>query len=489
MTTLSNATLDQLPAEVSRPTYNRDEIKVGIVHFGVGAFHRSHMALNLDRLMNAGQAHEWGIAGVGLMVHDNNLGDAMREQDCLYTLITKHADGRKETAVIGSIVKYLYAPDDPSAVLEQLADPDVKIVSMTITEGGYNFDASTGEFMADTPAVAADLKPGAVPSTIFGYVFAALKLRRDRGLEPFTVMTCDNIQANGDMARRIFSTFGKLKDAAFGEWMETNVSFPNSMVDRITPRTTAEDVELAAKLIGMKDSAPVVCEPFFQWAIDDQFPIGRPAFENAGAQMVHDVMPYELMKLRNLNVGHQGLCYFGYLSGYRLVHEAMQDQLISKFILRYMMEEATPTLLPVPGVDLVAYQHELVERFSNPEVRDTVARLCNESSDRIPKWLVPVIEHNVEHGGPVKLSAAIVASWARYAEGTDEQGNPIDVSDNNKEEVMKAAAAQRTDKLAFLRNKKFFGNLVDDKRFTDAYVEALDSLIQNGAQATLKAIV
>lgn len=488
MTQLSQATLSQLAPNVSKPQYDRSTLKTGIVHFGVGGFHRAHMAMTIDRLLNAGLANDWAICGVGLLEHDRKMRDVFAEQDCLFTLVLKHPDGHREASVIGSIAEYIFAPDDPQVLLEKLASPDTKIVSLTITEGGYNFDRVTGEFMAETPAVAADLIAGAVPSTAFGYVIEGLRLRRGRGIAPFTVQSCDNIQANGEVAKKMFTAFAKLKDAELGAWVEANVHFPNSMVDRITPVTSQEDIAEVQELTGLEDRWPVVAEPFFQWVIDDEFSLGRPPYEQAGVQMVEDVMPYELMKLRLLNASHQGLTYFGYLSGYRYAHEATGDPAIANFLLRYMKEEATPTLLPVPGVDLNSYQNQLIERFSNPEVKDTLARLCAESSDRIPKWLVPVIHERLAQGGDVTLSAAIVASWARYAEGVDEQGEPINVVDPLKDQLVPIAKSQRENRLAFVENRTLFGNLVDDERFTKPYLAALDSLYKNGAHATVEGL-
>lgn len=485
MVTLSRTSIDSVKSGVPTPRYDLDSVKTGIVHFGVGGFHRSHMAMTMNRLMNEGKALDWGICGVGLLEGDKKLRDVFAEQDCLYTLVLKHPDGVREPEIIGSIREYLFAPDNPEAVIEKMSDPETRIVSLTITEGGYNFDRVTGEFMASTPAVAADLREGAIPSTAFGYVTEALRRRRERGIAPFTVLSCDNIQGNGHVAQEMFVAFATLKDAELGEWIAANVAFPNSMVDRITPVTAPEDIAEVEELTGLADAWPVVAEPFFQWVIEDQFTLGRPPFEEAGVQLVEDVEPYELMKLRLLNASHQGLTYFGYLSGYRFAHEALADPAIASFLLAYMDKEATPTLRPVPGIDLTAYKHMLIERFSNPEVKDTLTRLCAESSDRIPKWLIPVVHDQLARGGDVTLSAAIVASWARYAEGVDEQGNDINVVDPLKDELVPIARSQRENPLAFIQNKKLFGNLSEDDRFTVPYLAALNSLFTKGAQATV----
>ncbi|WP_425561359.1 mannitol dehydrogenase family protein [Microbacterium pumilum] len=486
---MSASTVDEANDGVGRPEFDRSDLSVGIVHVGVGGFHRAHMAMCVDSLMSQGLALDWAICGVGLLESDRRIKTIFDAQDCLYTLTVKHPDGREESTVIGSIVDYLFAPDEPEAVIERMAHPGTRIVSLTITEGGYNFDRVTGEFDATAPAVVSDLVPGAVPTTVFGYVTEALRRRRDRGIPAFTVLSCDNIQGNGHMAARVFTAFAELKDPALGAWVRENVSFPNSMVDRITPVTSAEDVASTERRLGLKDEWPVVCEPFFQWVIEDDFPLGRPPVERAGAQLVGDVEPYELMKLRLLNASHQGLCYFGYLSGYRLVHDALADPLIETFLLAYMDREATPTLRPVPGVDLDKYKHTLIERFSNPFVRDTIARLCAESSDRIPKWLVPVIREQLDAGGEVALSAAIVASWARYAEAIDEQGEPITVVDPLRDELVAIAQTQHDDPLAFIRNRALFGDLAENARFADAYSRALHSLHTVGAHETLRTLI
>jgi mannitol 2-dehydrogenase len=303
------------------------------------------------------------------------------------------------------------------------------------------------------------------------------------------VQSCDNIQGNGDVAKKMIVEFTKLKSPELATWISGNVVFPNSMVDRITPVTAPADIELATKKLGVEDIWPVPCEPFFQWVIEDHFPLGRPPFEKANVQMVEDVMPYELMKLRLLNASHQGLCYFGRLSGYTYVHEVMKDPLIVKLLRRYMDEEATPTLLPVPGVDLDEYKDQLIERFSNSQVLDTVARLAAESSDRIPKWLLPVVHQQLNADGQVTLSAAIVASWARYDEATDEQGNPIHVVDPLKDELIAIAKTQRQNSKAFIQNSKLFGDLAQNPRFTEPYLVTLNLLHSVGAQKTLEAIL
>ena len=490
-TTLSDATLGDLPADVTRPTYDRTGLVAGIVHIGVGGFHRAHQAMYVDRLLTEGRdphAREFAICGVGVLPGDLRMAEVLTRQDGLYTLVEKAPDGTMTPHVVGSIVDYLHAPSDPEAVLAKLADPATRIVSLTVTEGGYNIDAVTGEFDAADSDVQHDLRRGEEPPrTTFGLVTEGLRRRRAAGVPPFTVMSCDNIEGNGHVAQRVFTAYARLADPDLGDWVADHVHFPNSMVDRITPVTTPEDVDLVRDTMGIDDGWPVVCEPFTQWVLEDSFgPLGRPAFEQVGVQVVDDVRPYELMKLRLLNASHQALCYFGYLSGYRLVHEVCQDRLFADLLLAYMEQEGSPTLDPVPGIDLDEYRRQLVERFSNAGVRDTVARLCAESSDRIPKWLLPVIREQLRTGGPMERSAAVVASWARYDEGVDEDGEEITIVDRLADTLH---ARARQGGLAFVEDRTLFGDLVDEPRFVEAYTAALESLHRDGARATVEKLV
>ncbi len=466
---LNNSTLTEL--SVDKPSYRRDEISVGIVHFGVGGFHRAHQAAYVDRLMEMGVAKDWGICGVGVMPADRKMAEVMAEQDGLYTLLLEKPDGTREARVIGSIVDYRYAPDDPEAVIELLAAPSTRIISLTITEGGYNID-TTGSGV-----------------NVFGLVADALARRRDRGVGSPTIVSCDNIEGNGDVARQAFATYAERVHPGLGDWISTHTRFPNSMVDRITPVTTAEVIDVVKTEFGVDDRWPVVAEPFTSWVLEDDFSDGRPPFEQAGVLLVDDVTPYELMKLRLLNASHQSLCYFGYLAGYRLVDEAAGDPLFARFLMEYMDSEATPTLRPVPGIDLPDYKRTLIERFANPGIKDTIARLCFGSSDRIPKWLLPVVRENLKTGAPVRLSAATVASWARYAEGVDEQGQPIDVQDQLADILVPLARSQHDHPTAFIENTAVFGDLARKPRFVEAYLWALDSLHREGARATLEKLL
>ena len=478
---------DGIPG-VDVPGYDRDGITAGIVHFGVGGFHRAHLAMYVDALLEAGEARDWGICGVGVLDGDRAMQRVLDAQNGLYTLVRKEPDGTLSPRVIGSIVDYLFAPDDQEKVIEKIADPSTRIVSLTITEGGYVIDQVTGEFDPADPGIQADLAPGAVPRTVFGLVVEALARRRERGTGPLTIMSCDNMQGNGDTARRVFTGFAALRDKGLGEWVASAVTFPNSMVDRITPATADSDRAALAERFGVHDGWPVVCEPFTQWVLEDDFAAGRPEFDRVGVQIVDDVVPYELMKLRVLNATHQALGYLGYLAGHRYVHEVAQDPLFAAFLRSYMDVEATPTLRPVPGIDLDEYKTTLMERFANPSVADTLTRINYGSSDRISLFLLPVVRYQLENGGPIERSAAVVAGWARYAEATDEQGEAIEQQDRLADELTPLAQRQRTDPLAFLRYTPVFGNLAEDERFAAAFSESLRILHADGARAAVEAL-
>ncbi|MBS4100940.1 mannitol dehydrogenase family protein [Tsukamurella paurometabola] len=489
MSTPIDLTPSALPAVsgAAVPSYDRAVVRLGIVHFGVGGFHRAHQAAYVDRLLESGpDAAGWGICGVGLRPADAAMRDALVPQSGLYTLTLKHPDGVVETSVIGAIVDYLYAPDDPEAVIERLAAPETRIVSLTITEGGYNFSATTGDFDAENPDVRHDLEPGAAPRTVFGYVTEALRRRRDRGLAAFTVMSCDNIEGNGHVARRTVTAFARLADPELAEWISEHVRFPNSMVDRITPATPdGLRAEVAARA-GVDDRWPVVAEPFTQWVLEDAFGAGRPRFEDAGVQVVDDVAPYELMKLRLLNAGHQALGHFARLLGYEYVHDAAADPDVRELLRRYMQEEGRPTLRAVPGIDLDDYIDTLLERFSNPAIADTVARLCQDASDRIPKWLVPVIVARLDDGAAAPLAAAVVAAWTRGCEGFDDAGAPITLNDREAEALARRALGSRTELLAFVAVPDLFGDLAERPGFSEPYLATLAALREKGARVVLR---
>ena len=443
----------------------------------------------LDRLMRAGRAMDWGICGVGILPGDARMRDALAAQDHTYSLTLKHPGGRRETSVIGAVHDYLLAPEDPEAVLAVMSAPTTRIVSLTITEGGYNVDDDTGEFRTQTPGALHDAAHPHRPTTAVGYVVEALRRRRTAGTAPFTVMSCDNLPGNGRVARTAVVAQAAMSDPDLAAWIEKHVAFPNCMVDRITPVTTQADVdELAAA--GIADAWPVTCEPFAQWVLEDDFPAGRPPWEEVGVQMVDDVVPYELMKLRLLNASHQGLAHWGRLLGIEYAHEAAADPDIAAWVRAYLEREALPRLRPVPGIDLGEYVDTLFARFTNEAIADTLARLAQDASNRMPKFVLPTVRENLAVDGPVRLGAAMVAAWALGDEGVDERGEPIVVDDPAWAGLAERAARQRAgETLAVVGDEAVFGDLAADERFTAAFSEELAALRTQGARARMRALV
>jgi len=472
--------LPDLPPGVAVPDYLDREPRIGIVHFGVGNFHRAHQAMYLDRLLAAGLADDWAICGIGLLERDRRMQEALTGQDGLYTLTLRHADGRDEISVIGSIRRFLHAPDDPRAVLEQLADPGVRIVSLTITEGGYVEDEASGRRAADDPQVLAETGSGlAEPRTAFGWIAAGLRERRRRGIAPFTVLCCDNIQGNGEVARRSVEAVARLADAELADWIAAEVAFPSTMVDRITPVTTPADVERIHERLGVDDAWPVASEPFAQWVIEDRFPAGRPPYEAVGATLVDDVHAYEAIKLRLLNAGHQALAYIGMLAGHRLVDEAVADRRIARWVRGYMEREGVPTLTVPAGFDVPAYIDQLFERFGNANVADTLARLGTDASNRIPKFVVPTLRDRIAAGAAAETGAQLLASW--WAFNRRAAAGEFELDDEAAAQLMAAASGAPLD---FLTALPTLDGLADSEGFVAAYLEAADRL-ERGADAFL----
>jgi mannitol 2-dehydrogenase len=481
---LNKHALAHLPAQVSAPGYARDQPAHSIVHIGVGGFFRSHQALYLDDLLRLPGNTAWGYCGVGLLAHDAAMRDAMQAQDCLYTLVERSARG--DTArVVGSLLAYMYAPDDPQAVLEKLADPGTRIVSLTITEGGYYINQGDASFDASHPDIVHDLAHPHAPRCCFGYLAEALARRRARGLAPFTVMSCDNLQSNGDLTRAMLLAFTRLRDPALSAWLAEHCAFPNSMVDRITPATTDAHRRLLRQQFGLADAWPVMAEPFKSWVIEDHFPGGRPAWELVGAQMTDDVLPYEKMKLRLLNAGHQSLCYIGMLLGHEYAHEAMADPDIRQLFSRMMEIEVTPLLPAVAGIDLDDYKRTLIERFANPAIGDQLSRIATDGSARMPKFVLPSVRDQLERGGPIELLGFTVACWFRYLNGSDDQGRPLALVDPLAAQLRALAVRGAADPGPLLSQRELFGDLAEAPRFVRTVADALARLYRQGARAAL----
>jgi mannitol 2-dehydrogenase len=479
--TLSDATLDQLPAEVERPTYDRSALTPGIVHIGVGGFHRAHQAVYLDELAGTGVT-EWGLVGVGL--HRPEMGEVLAAQDRLYLVVERDAE-EDRGRVVGVLTRYLFAPEDPEAVLATLSDEATRVVSLTITGTSYLIDPHTGGFEADDE-VLSDLNDPAEPSTVFGYLVEALARRRASGLAPFTVLSCDNMPSNGAAARTAIVSFARMRDDELGDWIDENVSFPSSMVDRITPTTTPEERDALVERLGVADRWPVITEPFRQWVVEDTFCNGRPPLDRVGVQFVPDVAPYEQMKTRLLNGSHTALGFLGYLAGHRTTDEVMADPVFADFLTTMMAEEIGPLLPEAPGIDLDAYQRTLAERLSNPRMGDELARLCRRGSTKIPNYLLPSIQAARDAGRPYDLLTLAVAGWLRFLRGYDYAGQEVPVQ-GPRLHLMEVAQHSGTDPRPLLSEKEVFGELGSEDDFVAAVERQLPALEEGGPREAIEA--
>ncbi|MDP5308152.1 mannitol dehydrogenase family protein [Paracoccus spongiarum] len=480
--TLSQSALDQMPGEVGVPTYDRAALRPGILHVGIGNFHRAHMGWYLDQLFEQGAGHDWALIGAGVRPGDAAMRDRLAAQDWLTTVVELDPEGLS-ARVIGAMVDFV--PVDPAAVIAAMADPAIRIVSLTITEGGYYVDAKTDGFDAAHPDMAHDAANPDAPHGVFGMILAALRQRRAAGHAPFTVMSCDNLPENGHVCARTVIGLARIADPDLAEWIAATVAFPNSMVDCITPATSDRERALVADRFGITDAAPVVCEPYRQWVLEDNFPQGRPPLEKVGAQFVTDVGKYELMKLRILNGGHAAIAYPSALLGHHFVHDAMADPQIEAWLRALETREVIPTLKPIEGVDYADYLELIVSRFANPEIGDTIQRLCLDGSNRQPKFILPTLADALKEGRDIDGLAQEVAFWCRYCERTDEAGNAIAPNDDNSESLREHALASRGDPLAFLQNRTVFGGLADDPRFQEAFARKLKLVQDQGVRAAI----
>ncbi|UGY10156.1 mannitol dehydrogenase family protein [Phyllobacterium pellucidum] len=482
---LSADTLARLGKDVQRPAYDRNQMNTGIVHLGIGAFHRAHQAVYTDAVLASGD-NRWGILGVSLRSADTR--DALQPQDGLYTVAVRDGSGDR-FSVIGSITSVLVAPENPQAVLSAMVEPSVKIISLTVTEKGYCYAPATASLDESHPDIVHDLAHPAAPRSAIGFIVEALARRRENGTEPFTLLSCDNLPANGETLKRVVLRFAELRDPDLATFIRESVAFPSTMVDRIVPATTDTDRTIVEQATGLRDAWPIMTEPFTQWVVEDHFPSGRPAWEKVGVTFVEDVDAFELMKLRLLNGSHSTLAYLGYLAGHETVSDVMQAEGFSAFIEAMMDEEITPTLPPLSGFDLSSYKAQLRERFRNPALRHRTWQIAMDGSQKLPQRLLNTIRKRIEQGKPFKRLALGVAGWMRYATGTDERGQPIDVRDplaNDFRERThgKTSAADLLD--AYLGMQQIFGKgLADNDEFRRAVGGALEQLLRDGAAVTV----
>jgi mannitol-1-phosphate/altronate dehydrogenase len=491
MIDLNNATLGSLPSAVQRFSYDRSAVTAGIVHLSVGNFHRAHQAWYLDRLLGLPGNERWGLCGVGLIddATERLKTVTFPQQDNLYTLTQYPPEGEEQVQVIGSIVDYLFAPGGSEEVLAKLSHPAIRIVSMTITEGGYNQDKRTGEYRLDAPATMAELKTPRAPRSAFGFIVEALRRRREAGTAPFTVLSCDNLRNNGAVARSAVLSHAKALDPELGRWIEANVTFPSSMVDRITPAVLKADAERINHACGVADRLPVFSEDFAQWVVEDKFCNGRPPLELVDVQMVDDVHPYELAKVRLLNASHSMLAYPGQLAGLTQVNQALAEPLIRRLLEEFMEQDVIVHLRAPPGMDLHAYKDKLLARFSNPAIGDQLARISSDGAAKLPVFLGSTTSEVISAGGDMRRIALGLACFVRYLGGVDDNGKAFQPFEPNLDPADKALALD-DDPRAALRMSLLHGfGITEDGPFAETFIRLRTDLAEKGALATLAGVL
>ena len=483
---LSNATLDALPEGIDRPRYDRAALTPGIVHIGLGNFHRAHQAWYLHRLMQEGQALDWAIVGAGVRPYDAAMRERLLAQDCLTTLIELDPAGTS-AEVTGAMIDYLPIEEGNGPLIARMSDPAIRIVSLTVTEGGYYTDAS-GAFDSAHPDIAHDAANPSTPRTAFGAIVAALKARRDAGHGPFTVQSCDNLQGNGGITRATVVGLARLSDPTLADWIDAEVTFPNSMVDCIVPATGPSEIARAAEL-GVEDAAPVTHENFRQWVIEDTFCAGRPAWEEVGATITDDVHAYESMKIRILNAGHQVLANAGEILSVPTIADCMADPDIAPFFRKVETDEIVPYVHAVPDRTPAEYLELIVSRFSNPQIRDTTRRVAFDGSSRHTGFVLPILRDAQAAGGSVQGLALVEALWARMCEGTREDGTAIEPNDPYWPTLTTTAQAARKDPGAWLAQRQIYGDLSADPRFAEAFGRWLALIWSAGTRTALRTYV
>ena len=470
--------------------YSRNQVSAGILHIGVGNFHRAHAEYYTNLLLENASQHQWGICGAMLLPGDEPLYRSLKSQEQIYTLTVCGRDGVDEAYRIGSLVELYWAMEEAEAILAKIADKSIRIITLTITEGGYNMEKSTGEFILDDPTIQHDLQNPLSPKTVFGFIAEGLRRRKALGNGPITILSCDNLQHNGNTARKAFCTFFKAQDEELAAWVAENVTFPNSMVDRITPATRPEDIVRLNEKNGTEDKAPVYCEDFIQWVIEDNFIAGRPAWESVGAEFTDDVTAYENMKLSLLNASHTLLSYPSFLAGYRKVDDAMHDERIAKFVRVFMDEDITP-YVPAPGnTDLELYKQTLVERFGNCSVSDQVARLCFDGISKFPVYVMPNLIKMIADGAELKRVAYLIAAYRHYLKyKVDDKGASFEVAEPwlTAEDEALIASDNPVD---FLGLSAFSStDLKASQAFVELYLQMVSDIKQQGAMPVLESIL
>jgi len=480
---LSQANLGQL--KIEHPQYDRSALTPGIVHIGVGNFHRAHQAWYLHRLMQAGKAHDWAIIGSGVRQYDAAMREKLLAQDCLTTLVELDpADVSAE--VVGSMIDYLPIDEGNGSLIAQMADPAIRIVALTVTESGYYLDPVTKEFDADHPDMRHDAANTDTPVSAFGAIVAALRLRRDAGHGPFTGLSCDNLQGNGAILHQTVVSLARLSDPELADWIDANATFPNSMVDCIAPATGPTEMALTHGF-GIDDAAPVTHEAFRQWVIEDNFCAGRPNWDEVGATFSNHVHAFEAMKIRILNAGHQVIANVGDALGIETIAECMAHPLINALFRKVQTEETAQTVTPVPGMTPLDYVDLIDKRFSNPRIVDTTRRVAFDGSARHPGFVLPILRDQLAGGRSVEGLALVQALWARMCAGTRENGTEIEPNDPMWADLTAAAKLAKTRPAAWLEQSRFYGDLAEATLFADAFERWLTLIWAEGIEAALTA--
>ncbi|MCB1335749.1 MAG: mannitol dehydrogenase family protein [Roseivivax sp.] len=484
MIKLGNSTLSELPSSVARPVYDRASLTPGIVHIGLGNFHRAHQSWYLHRLMQQGEALDWAIIGAGVRSYDEAMRQRLAAQDYMTTLIELDPSGTS-AEVVGSMIGYVPIEEGNAALIAQMADPAIRIVALTVTEGGYYTDPVTKGFDAAHPDIVHDAANPGTPRTAFGAMVEALRRRREIGAGPFTGQSCDNLQGNGAILRQTVVSLARLSDPSLADWIDTHCTFPNAMVDCIVPATGPKELALV-KEFGIDDAAPVTHENFRQWVIEDKFCAGRPAWEKVGATITDDVHSYEAMKIRILNGGHQVISDPGEILSVATISECMSHPLIGALFRKVARDEVVPHVHAVPGMTPDAYVDLIDRRFSNPKIVDTVRRVAFDGSSRHTGFILPVLREALAAGTPIEGLALTEALWARMCEGTREDGSIIEPNDPIWSDLTAAAKAARNDPAAWLAQKTMYGDLAANTRFAEAFGRWLTMIWQQGTEAALR---
>lgn len=507
-TQLNQQLLHNIPQGVVGPNYDRSELTAGIVHLGVGNFHRAHQAMYLHQLFNQGEDFDWAICGAGVKHFDAIMRKKLESQDWLTTVVELDEDSMNPV-IIGSMVEFVEVnaltavaiegqlasspkdsgPAEIANLIDKLSQPEIRIVSLTITEGGYFIDQKSGSFDTSASDIKKDIASPQAPCSVFGIMIEALRRRQQAGISPFTVMSCDNIPHNGDVTKNAVLTLAGIIDSSLADWIKANVSFPNSMVDCIAPAIKEPEVARVRNLTEIEDNAPVLCEPFRQWVLEDNFVNGRPALEKVGVQFVDDVTPYELMKLRILNGGHAALAYPAALLNIVHVHDAINNKLIVGYLNKLVTSEVIPSLEKPEGIELADYFEIIKQRFGNSEVKDTVGRLCQDASNRLPKFILPTISSNLQANEKVKGLALVVALWRQLIAEVRDETLSVDLGDPQQSALFNYATEAERNASAFFGLTDIFGDLGSKTRLVDEFSYWVDTIRADGVEQALRTYI